>query len=98
MITDQVRAALDSADPARLAALLHPDAHWGESCRTRSDVLAWYQGLLDQGIRFTVQDIRADGDLLHITLDVTGPDGRWTAHQAVRVAGELVVDIQPEVS
>jgi len=95
-VIDRVRAALDSADPARFAELLHPDARWGESCRTRDEVLAWYQGLLDQGIRFTVRDIRADGELLHVTLDVTGPDGSWTAHQAVRVAGDHVVEIWPE--
>jgi hypothetical protein len=96
MISDRVRAALSAADPAQFAALLHPDARWGDSCRSRSDVLAWYQGLLDQGIRFTVRSIQPDGDLLHVTLDVTGPAGAWTAHQAVRVRGDQVVEIQPE--
>lgn len=96
MIADRVRAALSAADPAALAALLHPDAHWGESCRNRDEVLAWYRGLLDQGVRFTVRAVRADGDVLRLTVDVTGPDGSWTAHPVVRLDGDLVIDIRPE--
>ena len=96
MIADRVRSALSSADPAELAALLHPDARWGESCRNRDEVLAWYQGLLDQGVRLTVRDVRPDGDLLHLTVDLAGPDGDWTAHPVVRLDGDLVIDIQPE--
>jgi hypothetical protein len=96
MIADHLRAALESADPAAFAALLHPDARWGESCRNRDEVLAWYQGLLDQGVRFTVRDISPDGDRLCLTIDVTGPDGTWTAHPVVGLAGDLVIYIQPE--
>ena len=96
MIADRVRAALESADPAAFAALLHPDARWGDSCRNRDEVLAWYQGLLDQGVRFTVRAMAVDGELLRLTIDVTGPDGTWTAHPVVRLAGDLVIDIRPE--
>lgn len=96
MIADRIRAALSSPDPAAFAELLHPEAHWGESCRNRDEVLAWYQGLLDQGVRLTVRDISPDGELLRLTIDVDGPDGTWTAHPLVRLAGDLVIDIRPE--
>ncbi|MFC0545139.1 nuclear transport factor 2 family protein [Kutzneria chonburiensis] len=95
MIADRIRAALSAPDPAAFAALLHPDAHWGESCRNRDEVLAWYQGLLDQGVRLTVREIQPDGDRLLLTVDIDGPDGSWTAHPIVRLDGDLVIDIQP---
>ena len=41
-------------------------------------------------------DPTAFAALLHLTVDLDGPDGSWTAQSLVRLAGNLVIDIRME--
>jgi len=102
-IAERVRAALASADLAAFGELLDPDVHWGPPdadvavCKTRSQVLAWYQRGRESGRRARVTQIDVIGDRILVGMVVTGRAGedsgdaeRW---QVLTVANGRVVDI-----
>lgn len=77
-----VRSALDSADLDRFAHLLAPDVQWGAPddpkppCRSRRDVIRWYERGKAQGRRARVLDVAIHGDRLVVHLrfrDESGP-------------------------
>ena len=88
-IVDQVRAALESPDPSRLRALLHPDVRWGApddaspSCQNRDQVLAWYQRGHEAGVRAHVTAADAHGDRILVAMRVTGARGAERLARAV---------------
>jgi ketosteroid isomerase-like protein len=105
-IVSQVRAALESDDPTRFQALLHPDVRWGApgdpspSCQNRDQVLTWYQRSRDAGMRARVTGADVHGDKILIALRVTGrsaaePTGgeveRW---QVLTVRDGQIADIR----
>lgn len=104
-IAEQVRGALDSADPADFAALLHPHVTWGAPgdpsppCQNRDQVLAWYRHGAADGRRAHVLDVATIGDKILIKMTVTPRPGhdsgqdhlRW---QVLTVSNGLVVDIR----
>jgi SnoaL-like domain len=100
-IADQVKGALESADLTAYAHLLDPDVHWGApgdqafGCRSKSQVLSWYQRGHDAGVRAEVTETIVSGDRVLVGLRVTGRDDddepdRW---QVLTVRDGLVVDI-----
>ena len=104
-VAEQVRDALDTADPADFAALLDPRITWGApgdpspACQSRDQVLDWYRQGRADGRRAHVLDVANHGDKILITMTVTsrqndssGPDDlRW---QVLTVANGRVVDIR----
>ena len=71
-----VRSALESSDLDRFAHLLAPDVRWGAPddpkppCRTRGDVLRWYERGKKRGRRARVLDVAVHGDRLVVHLRV----------------------------
>jgi len=101
----RVRSALASGDPADFAELLDDDVRWGApgarvpSCRSRADVLAWYERGRAAGTRGEVIAVEVLGDRLLVELVVRGTEearqrgGAALRWQILTVAGGRVVDI-----
>jgi len=101
-----VRVALEPADLSQFGELLDPNVRWGApddpnpSCRSRSDVLAWYGRGRASGRRARVLDVQVHGDKILVHLSVTSPSptrdvpvesDRW---QVLTCARGRVVDIR----
>ncbi len=102
-------AAFAVGDLDQLAPLLAPDVRWGgdedteQTCHTRGQVLAWYQGLRLQGVRVQVLETQIRGDAVVLRMAVQWPRGwdgadlhRSTQEQVFRVRDGLVVDIRAD--
>lgn len=100
-----VRCALDSSDLGRFARLLAPDVRWGAPedptppCRSRRDVIRWYERVKDQGRRARVLDVAIHGDRLVVHLRVRdesapAPDEEWDRWQVLICSDGQVVDIR----
>jgi len=102
-------AAFSVGDLDQLAPLLAPDVRWGgdedteQTCHTRGQVLAWYQGLRLQGVRVQVLETQIRGDAVVLRMAVQWPRGwdgadlhRSTQEQVFRVRDGLVVDIRAD--
>jgi ketosteroid isomerase-like protein len=98
--------ALEAADLDAYAELLHPDVHWGAPgdpqapCQNRAQVLAWYRGGRDAGVRATVTETVAAGDRILVGLRVSGAESdpgvggevdRW---QVLTLRDGMVADIR----
>src|SRR3974390_2833743 len=76
-----VRRALAAEDVEAFAELLDPAVTWGApgatnpSCKSRDQVLAWYQRGREAGVRGTVYDVEVLGDRLIVSMSVRGTDG-----------------------
>jgi SnoaL-like domain len=103
---DRVREALDGADLAGFAGLLAPDVRWGPpetqdaDCRTREEVVAWWNRGRLAGARARVIEVLPGAGALLVGLKVSGTretdgDGgeaeRW---QVLRVKSGQIVDIR----
>jgi RimJ/RimL family protein N-acetyltransferase/ketosteroid isomerase-like protein len=100
----QVHSALEAADLDAYAHLLHRDVRWGPPgdpvppCRSRAQVLAWYQRGRGAGTRARVTETLVTGDKILVGLRVTSaaaPDAgaesdRW---QVLTVRDGQIVDI-----
>ena len=53
-----------------LGSLLHPEVHWTGLCNNRGEVLAWYRGLMADGVTATVQSVELDRDAVVLGLAV----------------------------
>ena len=100
-IAERLRSAFELQDLDILAGVLDPDVRWGgeedtpETCQNRADVLAWYGGLIDQGVRASVVAAEVEPDRVVLTLDVTWPGGGTSRnHQVFRIAAGHIVDIR----
>ncbi|MGO9198452.1 MAG: nuclear transport factor 2 family protein [Acidimicrobiales bacterium] len=111
----QVRRALEEADLAAYCDLLDPNVTWGPPgspsppCRTREQVLAWYQRGKDDGTRARVAEVVVSGDRILIGLEVaslsaagliaagrpaaTRAGGEANRWQVLTVGGGRIVDI-----
>lgn len=105
-LAERVAAALDAADPGQFADLLDPDVTWGApgdpspSCRSRRQVLAWYQRGQADGRRARVATVTAHDDQLLVSMMVITEDStvrqqvetpRW---QVLRVVDGRIADIR----
>lgn len=104
-IAERLREALETADPSLFMPLLHPQVRWGgegdtpQTCRSRTDVLAWYGRLRDAGVRAHVEEVELRDHAVVLGMSLTGRDrGADRVFQVFRLAGEqadaLVVDIR----
>jgi hypothetical protein len=100
-----VRCALDSSDLDRFAHLLAPDVRWGAPddpkppCRSRRDVIRWYERGKEKGRRARVLDIAIHGDRLVVHLRVRddyalAPEDGWDRWQVLICSDGQVVDIR----
>ena len=105
-LAERVRHAVDSADAAAMADLLHPNAKWGApddpkpSCQNRRQVLDWYQQSRERGVGARVTEVEVRGDKILVGMKVAGrsPDGepgaevdRW---QVMTVVDGQIADIR----
>jgi ketosteroid isomerase-like protein len=98
--------ALAAADLDAYADLLHPDVRWGPPgdrnppCQNRAQVLAWYRGGRDAGVRARVTETVAAGDRILVGLRVfhTDPDpgdaGEVDRWQVLTLRDGMVADIR----
>jgi len=96
-VADRVRAALEAADVDAFGDLLSPDVQWGAPgdpnppCRSRRQVLRWYERGRAAGHRASVTDLEVHGDTLLVGLRLETGEERW---QVLRVGPEGVTDIR----
>ena len=100
-----VRKALAAEDLSAFAELLDPAVTWGApgarnlSCKSRNQVLAWYQRGRDAGVRGSVYDVEVLGDRLLISMSVRGTEtaeergGAALRFQVLTVRSGKIVDI-----
>jgi hypothetical protein len=100
-----VRQALLAEDLSAFTDLLDPNVTWGApgarnpTCKSRDQVLAWYQRGRDAGVRGSVFDIEVFGDRLLVSMSVRGTEdaqGRGGAalrFQVLTVQNDKIVDI-----
>ena len=100
-----VRCALDSSDLDSFAHLLAPDVRWGAPddpkppCRSRRDVIRWYERGKAQGRRARVLDVAIHGDRLVVHLRVRdesalAPNEESDRWQVLICSGGQIVDIR----
>ena len=103
-VAGRVRAAMVAEDLSAFAELLDPDVTWGApganpGCRSRSQVLAWYQRGREAGVRGSVFDVEIMGDRLLVSMSVRGTEeaqergGTALRYQVLTVRNGKVVDI-----
>jgi ketosteroid isomerase-like protein len=97
--------ALAAEDLTGFTDLLDPDVTWGTSgarspnCKSRDQVVAWYQRGRDVGVRGSVLDIEILGDRLLVSMSVRGTEsaqergGAALRYQVLTVRSGRVVDI-----
>lgn len=77
-LTERVRAACTTRDLHAFGALLSDDVRWGDDdhprrCRTRSDVLATFRRLMDDGVEADITELVAGTNGLLCGLAVKWP-------------------------
>jgi ketosteroid isomerase-like protein len=100
-----VRRAMAAEDVAAFAELLDPAVTWGApgatnpTCKSRDQVLAWYQRGRDEGVRGSVYEVEVLGDRLLVSLSVRGTEraqergGAALRYQVLSVRGGRIVAI-----
>jgi len=100
-----VRRALAAEDVEAFAELLDPAVTWGApgatnpTCKSRDQVLAWYQRGRDAGVRGSVYDVEVLGDRLVVSMSVRGTEsaqergGAALRFQVLTVRSGRIVDI-----
>ena len=78
-LADRLREAFEAEDPALLGPLLDPEVRWGgpeeteQTCRSRSDVLAWYGQAQAAGISAQVTETIVLDAAVVLALAMSGP-------------------------
>jgi hypothetical protein len=100
-----VRRALAAQDVKAFAELLDPAVTWGApratnpSCKSRDQVLAWYQRGRDAGVRGSVYDVEVQGEHLLVSMSVRGTEnaqergGAALRFQVLTIRRGRIVDI-----
>ena len=78
-LASQVRVAMAAEDLQAFADLLDSDITWGApganpGCKSRNQVLAWYQRGREGGVRGSVFDVEIIGDRLLVSMTVSGTE------------------------
>jgi hypothetical protein len=100
----EVRHAYELGDVDLFGALLAPDVTWGPpgappTCRSKRQVLTWYQNGPNAGARAEVEEIEIVGERLLVGLTVMGTSaaqeqgGRASRWQVLTVKDSHIVDI-----
>jgi hypothetical protein len=100
-LAGRLRRAYETQDFDALGALLAPDVRWGgeeetpQTCHTRGEVLAWFRGLRDRGVRAAISGAEVRADAIVLSLEVTRP-GEEPFHrgQIFLVTSGRIVDIR----
>jgi ankyrin repeat protein len=71
-IARHLETAYRTLDLELLGSLLHPDVRWSGECSTSAEVLDWYQRLLADGTRATVESVEVDRDAVLMGIIVAG--------------------------
>ncbi len=100
-----LRAAFDSRDLTSFGALLADGARWGEDdapnrCRSRAEVAATFQRLIDDGVEGQVADMQTGpaGILCHLRIHWPGRASRSGPEEVFhlyRVRDGRIVEIRP---
>jgi ketosteroid isomerase-like protein len=100
-----VRRALISEDVSAFAELLDPHVTWGApgarnpTCKSRSQVLTWYERGREAGVRGSVFDVEVLGDRLLVSMSARGTvsaaerGGAALRYQVLSVRDGKIVDI-----
>ena len=104
-LTDKVRTALETRDLDAFGALLSYDVRWGDDdhprrCRSRSDVLATFRRLMDDGVEADITELVAGTNGLLCGLAVKWPTpgdhpSERTLFHVYLVRDHHIVEIQP---
>jgi ketosteroid isomerase-like protein len=104
-IAKRIKAALDAGDLSTFRELLDPEVRWGPphaknpSCKSRDQVIAWYERGKASGVEGRVSAVEVLGHCVLVSLTVHGtPEAkerggfalRWQVHT---VADGRVIDI-----
>jgi hypothetical protein len=102
-LADRIKAALDGGDVSAFGELLDPQVHWGSphnpGCKSRDQVIAWYERGKASGVEGRVSEVEILGHCVLVGLTVRGtPEAkerggfalRWQVHT---VADGRVIDI-----
>lgn len=79
-VAESLRAALVGHDMPRLASLMDPAVRWGgdedaeSTCHSRADVVRYYEGLHDAGVRAHVDEVVAHEQAIMLGTRVDWPD------------------------
>jgi ketosteroid isomerase-like protein len=104
-VARDVRVALEQADLSAFKELLDPNVTWGApdarrpTCRSRDQVLSWYQRAREAGGRARVSSVAVHGDHLLVSLAVSGArrataqGGSALRWQVLTVRSGRIVDI-----
>jgi hypothetical protein len=103
-VARDVRLAYELGDVELFGALLAPNVTWGPpgdapTCRSKNQVLTWYQNGANAGARAEVQELEIVGDQLVVGLSVIGTSaakkqsGRTMRWQVLTVKDAQIVDI-----
>ncbi len=103
-LAEQVRTALEARDLDAFGALLSDDVRWGDDdhprrCRSRSDVLATFRRLMDEGAEADITELVAGTNGLLCGLVVKWPTpgddpSERTLFHVYLVRNDLIVEIQ----
>jgi ketosteroid isomerase-like protein len=105
-LASQLRTAFNARDIATFRGLLAEDARWGEdpdapsTCRNRSEIMAHFKRLLDDGVRASMTETTTGPRGIACLLEVEWPDpenappNRDSFYQVFIVTDGLVTEIQ----
>ena len=79
----ELQDAYQSRDAKAFAQLLKEDVFWGdpddpqypEACHNAKEVLAWYEGLIKQGVTARVTEVIEDANMVALGLSIEWPTG-----------------------
>ncbi|MDA8264617.1 MAG: nuclear transport factor 2 family protein [Actinomycetota bacterium] len=103
-LAERVRTALETRDLEALGTLLSDDVRWGDDdhprrCRSRSDVLATFRRLMDEGVQADITELvaGANGLLCGLAVKLPGPGhpSERRLFHVYLVRDSRIVEIQP---
>jgi ankyrin repeat protein len=99
-IAGQLAAAFESLDLELFASLLDPAVRWTGLCQNADQVLRWYESILADGTRPTVQGVETRGDAVIVCVALSrpavaaAPAPPTVVYQVFRVAEAAIVEIR----
>ncbi|HEY7431279.1 MAG TPA: ankyrin repeat domain-containing protein [Streptosporangiaceae bacterium] len=99
-IAAQLTAAFESLDTELLASLLDPAVRWTGECRGADQVVRWYEGILSDGTRPTIQEVETRGDAVIVRVALSrpavaaAPAPPAVVYQVFHVADAAIVEIK----